>query len=147
MKILSLLAILLISFPAFSSIKLKELMKFDMSGRIRGEGYGNFGFSHDDDKGDHRFTSSKFRLTMTTGKDISRKWKIVFMPQYVKFWGLKEFVGVGSDPTKPENEGRATSGTVWDSRFDVHAAYIDWRPSEKWTFQIGRQIISYGDHI
>ena len=147
MKILSLLAIFLISFPAFSSIQLKELMKFDMSGRVRGEGYGNFGFSDDDDKGDHRFTSSKFRLTMTTGKDISRKWKIVFMPQYVKFWGLKEFVGVASSETEAENEGRATSGTVWDSRFDVHAAYIDWRPSEKWTFQIGRQIISYGDQL
>ncbi len=143
MKLLSLLGILLISFPAFSSIQLKELMKFDMSGRVRGEGFGNFGFSDNDDKGDHRFTSSKFRLTLTTGQAVSKKWKIVFMPQYVKLWGLKEFVGTATN----ENGPRITSGSVWDSRFDVHAAYIDWRPNEKWTFQIGRQIISYGDQL
>jgi hypothetical protein len=142
MKLFALLGILLLSFPAYSSVQLKDWLTFDMNGRVRGEGYGNFGFA-ETDKGDHRFTSSKFRLTTTTGKAISKKWRIVFMPQFVKFWGLKEWVGSGKD----SNDPRTTSGTTWDTRFDVHNAYIEWTPSEKWTIQVGRQILSYGDQL
>lgn len=142
MKLLALLALFLFSSPAFSSVKFKDYLDFDMNGRVRGEGYSNFGFA-DSDKGDIRFTSSKFRLTATTGDAISKKWKIIFMPQFVKIWGLKEWVGSGANQNSP----RTTSGFVWDSRFDVHAAYIDWRPSKKWTIQVGRQIISYGDQL
>jgi len=145
MKLLSLLGVILLLFssPAFTSVKIKDFIQFDMSGRVRGEGFGNFGFSENGDKAGARFTSSKFRLTTTTGKAISKKWKIVFMPQFTKIWGLKEFVGVSTD----QNRGQTTSGTIFDSRFDIHNAYIDWRPSDKWTFQIGRQTISYGDQL
>ncbi|RLA64843.1 MAG: hypothetical protein DRQ88_10400, partial [Epsilonproteobacteria bacterium] len=104
------------------------------------EGYSNLGFAPGGE--DPRFTASKFRMTMETGPGVSTKWKFVFKPQFTKLWGLTEQM-----PYQIGEGQRPTSGGVWDTRFDVHNAYIDWRPNDTWGFLIGRQTISYGDQL
>lgn len=135
------LFLVLLGGNLFANDNLGDFFNFNMYGRIRGEQFDNFGFSSE--RGEYAYTGSKFRLNIESGKSISNKWKLVVTPQFVKYFGVPELVPTSTST----NTSFPTSGSVFDTRFDIHQALIDYFPVESFEIKLGRQIISYGDQL
>jgi hypothetical protein len=140
--LVSLLALL----AAFSAVADEALLKnFQVNG---------WGFVRHETKKDADYDSSvkdktdftQTRINVSVKADLAENYGYVFIaPQFSKISGQNEFAASSATT----NSSNGTSGSLYDSRFDMHEAYFAIKPTHDDNLFIfaGRQEVAYGDHL
>jgi hypothetical protein len=123
--------------PAVSNLQFKGW------GFVRNEIKANADYN---DTSSDKINFNQMRLNTTFTADLAENYgTVVISPQFSKILGGNEYVAASGNTTTSQQ----TSGTMYDSRFDMHEAYFSLNPnqSKDYTLIIGRQELAYGEHL
>ncbi len=128
---------------AFSSLRAiavesESLIKTNIGGQ------GRLRFERSD-RTDYLSDRSSFLLRVRPEVRLSKgsELSLFVQPQFSKAFGKPEFPGASTTT----NASQATSGTTFDTSLGIHQATIEYRPSDRFQFVFGRQLLSYGDEV
>ncbi|USN47494.1 MAG: alginate export family protein [Pseudobdellovibrionaceae bacterium] len=122
------------SSPETDMFKNADSVSVSGSARIRWEVKDQLMDSNEKAEDKKDFIGSRFRLELKFEPDS--KSTVYIQPQFTKFFG-------GVEPTT----SGATSGSLQDTRLDIHQAYLDYSMSDQLSVRVGRQELAYGNHL
>ncbi len=133
---------LLFTFSAFAEEAPLKNFKVSGWGFVRHETKKDADY---DSKLKDKTEATQTRINVSVKGDLAENYGHVFLaPQFSKISGQDEFASTGTSNTRS-----STSGSLYDSRLDMHEAYFAIKPTKDERFYVfaGRQELAYGDHL